>query len=184
MKMNDGLSLWRDNWSPMSEFRRDFDRLFDDWATPVVAPALRTEQSYMPVCDVEELSDHYLLSLEMPGMKKEDIKLEVHEGQLTVSGERQTESSQRQESQRYSERRYGKFQRSFTLPVGIDADKVEANYQDGVLRIVVPKTESAKPRQIKIGNGGSRFFGKFLTQPKEAKEEVHSSSDYGKSVAS
>jgi HSP20 family protein len=177
MKMNNGLSVWRDNWSPLSEFRREFDRLFDDLATPVTTPGLRTDQSFVPACDVEELSDHYLLSLEMAGIKKEDIKLEVNGGQLTVSGERHTESKQKQEGQWYSERRYGKFERSFALPAGIDADKVEANYQDGILRIIVPKSESAKPRQIKIGNGGSIFFGKFLTQPKEAKEEVHSSNE-------
>ena len=77
MKMNNALNIWRDNWNPVSEFRREFDRLFDDWTTPAQAPGLRTEQSFVPACDVEELKDHYLLSIEMPGIKKDDIKLEV-----------------------------------------------------------------------------------------------------------
>jgi HSP20 family protein len=185
MNTNNGLNIWRDTWSPVSDFRREFDRLFDDWTAP--APrGLKTDQSFVPACDVEEADDHYLLTLEMAGIRKEDIKLEFNDGQLMISGERRHEAKQKQEGQWYSERRFGKFQRSFALPAGIDADKVEANYQDGILQVVVPKAESSKPRQIKITNGasGSRFFGKLLGQPKEAKEEMHSSNDYKKSVAS
>jgi len=153
MNSNHGLNIWRDAWSPVSDLRREFDRLFDDWTSP--APrGLRTESTFVPACDVEEGEDHFLLTLEMPGMKRDDIKLEVNDDQLTISGER-----------RYSERRFGKFQRSFALPPGIDTTRVEANYQDGILRIMVPKAESSKPRQIKIGSG---------------KEEQLSSSDYRK----
>jgi HSP20 family protein len=180
MNTNNGLNIWRDTWSPVSDFRREFDRLFDDWTAP----------SFAPACDVEEADDHYLLTLEMAGIRKEDIKLEFNDGQLMISGERRNETKQKREGQWYSERRFGKFQRSFTLPAGIDADKVEANYQDGILHVMVPKAESSKPRQIKITNGagGSRFFGKFLGQaketPKEMKGEIHSSNEYNKSVAS
>ena len=184
MKTNNALSLWRDTWSPVSEFRREFDRLFDDWASPSNAQVLRAEQSFVPACDVEESDDHYLLTLEMAGIRKDDIKLEVNDGQLTISGERRNEA--KQDGQWYSERRFGKFQRTFSVPVGIDADRVEANYQDGILRVMVPKAESAKPRQIKITNGtvGSKFFGRLLNQPKETKDEVRSSNDYSKPVAS
>jgi HSP20 family protein len=172
MNTNNGLNIWRDTWSPVSDFRREFDRLLDDWTAPTPR-GLKTD-------------DHYLLTLEMAGIRKEDIKLEFNDGQLMISGERRHEAKQKQEGQWYSERRFGKFQRSFALPAGIDADKVEANYQNGILHVVVPKAESSKPRQIKITNGtsNSRFFGKFLGQPKEAKEEMHSSNDYNKSVAS
>jgi len=180
MNTNNGLTTWRDAWSPISEFRREFDRLFDDWTTPT-ARTLRTESQFVPACDVEEGEDHYLLTLEMAGVKKDDIKLEVIDNQIVISGERRQENQKKAAGQAYSERRFGRFQRNFALPAGVDAEKVEANYQDGILRVMVPKAESAKPRQIKItnGSGGSKFFGKLLG-PKEAKEEMHSSSDYSK----
>lgn len=180
MNTHNGLTTWRDVWNPISEFRREFDRLFDDWATP--APkSMRQDGHFIPACDVEEGEDHYLLTLEMAGVKKEDVKLEVIDNQIVISGERRQESQRKDTGQAYSERRFGRFQRSFALPAGVDAEKVEANYQDGILRVLVPKAESARPRQIKItnGSGGSKFFGKQLGS-KEAKEEMHSSSDYSK----
>jgi HSP20 family protein len=161
------------------DLRREFDRLFDDWTTPATR-GLRTDYAFLPACDVEEDENHYLLTLEMAGMKKEDIKLEINDGQLMISGERHRESKQREEGRRYSERRFGKFQRSFALPAGIDASRVEANYQDGVLRILVPKAESSKPRQIKIGSGSTGFFGKVLGPQKNEKSELNSPSDYRK----
>ncbi len=179
---NNGLTvwpaIWKDAWSPISDLRREFDRLFDDWATPT-SRGLRTEYTFVPACDVEEDEEHYLLTLEMAGMKKDDIKLEVNDGQLTISGERHQENKRTEDGRRYSERRFGKFQRSFALPVGVDASRVEANYQDGILRVMLPKAESSKPRQIKIGSGSTGFFGKLLG-PKNEKEELHSSSDYRK----
>jgi HSP20 family protein len=176
MNANNGLTVWRDAWSPISDFRREFDRLFDDWASPTPR-GLRADQTFVPACDVEEGEDHFLVTLEMAGIKKEDIKLEVNDGQLTISGERRHETRQKGEGHWYSERRFGKFQRSFALPAGIDANRVEANYQDGILRVMLPKAESSKPRPIKINSGPTGFFGKFLGQPKNEKEELHSSSD-------
>ncbi len=177
MNTNNGLNIWRDTWSPVSEFRREFDRLFDDWASPATARGLRTDQSFVPACEVQEEGDHYLVTLEMAGIKKEDIKLELNDGQLTIFGERRHDSKKKEEGQWYSERRFGKFQRTFALPAGIDANRVEANYQDGILQVLVPKAESSKPRQIKISSGNTGFFGKLLGQPKSEKEELHSSSD-------
>ena len=176
MRTNNSLSTWRDGWSPISEFRREFDRLFDDW-TPS-SHGLRTESSFAPACDVEEAEDHYLLSLEMAGVKKEDVRIEVMDNQLFITGERKTESGSPPGGPLYRERRFGKFSRSFALPAGLDADKVEAHYQDGILRVIVPKVESAKPRQIQITNGGgaSKFFGKFLNRSRE-REEAHSTND-------
>lgn len=176
MQTNNGLSTWRASLSPISEFRREFDRLFDDW-TPS-SRGLRTESTFAPACDVEEAEDHFLISLEMAGVKKEDVKIEVVDSQLFITGERKTESATLSGGPLYRERRYGKFSRSFALPTGLDADKVEAHYQDGMLRVVVPKAESAKPRQIQItnGSGASKFLGKFLNRTKE-KEDMHSTSE-------
>jgi HSP20 family protein len=92
------------------------------------------ERSLSPACDVSETEEKFLLSVDLPGMKKEDIKIELKDQVLTISGERKTE----------------KYQRSFTLPTVVDGNKVEARYEDGVLELTLPKTELAKPRQIEI----------------------------------
>jgi HSP20 family protein len=178
MNNNNGMTLWRDAFSPVSEFRREFDRLFDDWLAPSTH-GLRTESHFVPACEVEEQDDHYLLAVEMAGVRKDDIKMEAFDNQIVISGERRNETHRKEEGRTYSERRYGKFQRTFALPTGVDVSQVEANYQDGILRIVVPKAETAKPKQIKIsdGNSGSKFFSQFLgLQPRklEGKEERQS----------
>ena len=100
MNTNNGLTVWprifNEVWSPNSDLRREFDRLFDDWATPT-SRGLRTDSSFVPACEVEEDKNHYLITLEMAGMKKDDIKLEVNDGQLTISGERHQESKQKED---------------------------------------------------------------------------------------
>lgn len=173
MNYNNEVTFWRDATSPMNEFRREFDRLFVDWLAPATR-GLRTEATFVPPCDVEEEEDHYLLSLEMAGVRNDDIKMEVVDNQIIISGERRNEAKRNQDSFSYSERRYGRFQRAFALPTGANPSQVEAHYQDGILRILVPKAEASKPRQIKITNGstGSGLFSKFLGQSKE-KEEQH-----------
>ena len=173
--MSNGINVWRDAFSPVTDFRREFDRLFDDWLTP--NRGLRTQSSFIPACDVEEQEDHYLLTLEMAGVRKDDIKMELIDNKIVISGERQNESRKKEDAYSYSERRFGRFQRTFAIPVGIDGSQVEANYQDGILRVLVPKAEASKPRQIKIMNGssGSKFFGKLLGQSE--KEEQHLSSN-------
>lgn len=146
----------------MPEFRRELDRLFDDfWATPSAFTGGEAVAAWHPTTDVDEGDDHFLLTLDIPGMKKEDLKIEVHNEQVVVSGERK----QDEKRNGYSERRYGRFYRSFALPTHVDSAKIEAQYQDGVLKIYVPKSEAAKPRTVKIGDsesGGifSRLLGK------------------------
>jgi HSP20 family protein len=160
------------SWNPLFDLRREMDRLFDDFWTPTTT---QTENAWHPACDVEENDDHYLMTVEMPGVPRDQIKIECVDNQVTISGER---SSDQKKSKAYSDRYYGKFYRSFTLPAGVNADKVEANYQDGILRLYVPKAESAKPRQIKITNGSEKgFFGKLLGNTPKEKEGVHSSDE-------
>lgn len=138
--------------------------LFDDFWTPTAA---RRAEAWNPACEVEEDEDHYLLTLEMPGVPEDQIKLEVVDQQLTISGERRGKEDRKKDGTYYTERRFGSFMRSFSLPAGVDADKIEANYEHGLLRIYVPKAASAKPRQIKIGSTvkaeGSKpgFFGRL-----------------------
>jgi HSP20 family protein len=140
------------------------DRLVDD-AFSRSAEATQ----WQPACDLSEVEDHYLLTLEVPGVPQDQIKIDVIDNQINVSGERKSEP---QSGAWYSERRYGGFFRSFSLPAGVDAGKIQAHYQDGILRILVPKAESAKPRQVKITQGSAPgFFGKLLGQSAEKKGE-------------
>jgi HSP20 family protein len=158
----------------MNYLTREMDRLLDDfWAPPRNTRNLQEmEAKWNPPCDVEEADDHYLISLEMAGVPKEQIKIECHDNQILISGERRQESKKKEEGKWYTERRYGKFQRAFTLPAGVEADKVEANYHDGILRVYVPKTEVPQPRQIKITNGpGGGFLSKLLGSTTESKSD-------------
>jgi HSP20 family protein len=111
-------------------------------------------ESHIPSCDVIEKDGKYLLSLDLPGMKKEDIKLELKDGVLTLSGERREDHEEKKGGYRRIERFRGSFERTFWLPEGVKPEQVEANYADGVLRISVPKAGGAladKSQQIKIG---------------------------------
>ncbi len=168
--MNHGTVLWRDAFNPITELRREFDRLFDDCLTPT--QGLRTDSQFVPACEIEEADDHYLLALEVAGVKKDDIKMEVIDNQIVISGERRNNVRKKEDGHTYSERRFGRFQRTFALPIGVDTSQIEANYEDGILRVVVPKAESSKPRQIKIASGaeGTKFLGKLLGQTREKEE--------------
>ncbi|MBN8554861.1 MAG: Hsp20/alpha crystallin family protein [Deltaproteobacteria bacterium] len=157
------LTRWTNNqdsfWG-LSKLQRDIDRMLDDFITP--SRLLNQEgeilPAFSPACDIEETDSYYLVSFDVPGISKDNIKIEVVDDVLTVSGEKRTEQEQKKSAQHLIERSYGQFKRSFTLPAHVDADKVEANYQDGVLTISIAKAESAKPRQIKIGEGKTSLF--------------------------
>ena len=141
----------------------DFDRVVNAMVTPKVAKTV----GFRPACDIDESEDHYMLSFDMPGVKKEDLKIEVEGNNLIISGERQSTSATY-----HSEKYYGKFERSFTLPTSINAEKIEAHYEDGVLNIALPKAEHAKPRSIQIQTSGQGLFGKLLGSKKENTREV------------
>ena len=143
----------------------DFDRLVDSILRPTYARTV----NFQPSCDVSETKDHYLVGFDMPGVKKEDIKIEVQGNQLVISGERHREVRDRDEEFNLRhERMYGKFERSFTLPATIAVDKIEAHYEDGVLNVALPKLETAKARNIQIQSGQGGLLSKFLGSKKEA----------------
>lgn len=173
---NNVMTLWRNTWGPENELRRELDSLFD-WTR--TTPYWATDEATLrPACDVQEEEASYLLTLEVPGVAKEDIKIETLENQIIVSGERKLETKKNSNTYLYSERRFGKFHRTFALPSHIDTDKVEAHYQDGVLRVLVPKAESAKARQVKITNGtNAGFLGRFLGHMKDSRDASTPSSD-------
>jgi HSP20 family protein len=153
------------------------DQLFDTFWT---IPATTREMAWQSA-DIEENDDHYLLTLEMPGIPRDRIKIECVDNQLSISAEKSTKTGK---SQPHMEQRLSRFSRCITLPVNVNADKIEADYQDGVLRLYVPKAESAKPKLIKISNGGATgFFGKLLGKPKEKAEETSTSDPKPNKVA-
>lgn len=122
-----------------------FDRFFDrddrDRSTSAV---------WSPRTDLSETDDRYRIRLDLPGMSKDDISINLQNNTLTVRGERESTRTADDEDYVRVERAFGTFHRTFTLPDAVDADNIEATYEDGVLTIGVPKTEESTPRQIEI----------------------------------
>ena len=138
-------------WQPftgLSNLHSVFDDLFD--GTSERAPAQRNVSKWYPAVDVLEGKDAYLIRAELPGMKKDDIKVEVKDGALVLSGEMKSEKPADGVEYRHVERVAAKFWRSFTLPDNVKQDGIEASYKDGILEIRVAKAEEAKPKQIQI----------------------------------
>jgi HSP20 family protein len=109
--------------------------------------------SFLPAIDVAENDVHYAITVELPGSKKDDVQVELHEGVLTIRGEKKSEREEKKEQRRYVERSYGSFSRSFRLPGDADVTRLEASFKDGVLSITIPKTEQAKPKSIAVKAG-------------------------------
>jgi|Tabmets5t2r1_1033131.scaffolds.fasta_scaffold03383_5 HSP20 family protein len=115
-----------------------------------------TERLWAPALDISERKDAYVVTVEVPGVKADDLDITLEDGLLTIKGERHfTQESTEQQFHRV-ERRYGSFRRSITLPSQVQADRIEASFEDGVLEVVVPKAEEAKPKKISVRAGGGR----------------------------
>jgi HSP20 family protein len=146
-------------WEPLRELgslQNEMNRLFNtvfDTPGPGNGGTLRR---WMPAMDLVEAGDHFVLRADLPGMSEEDIKIEFEDGTLTVSGERKTEHEEREQGYYRVERAFGTFSRSLTLPKGIDADGVSAQFDRGVLEVRIPKPEESKPRRIEIAGGGQQ----------------------------
>ncbi len=135
-----------DRWSSL---RDDLNALFE---LPFLSASDRNGQllnGWSPALDLYQNNDNLVAQIELPGMRKEDIEISLHDGTLTVSGERKMETPEGGEAER-TERYVGKFRRSITLPVRVDAGTVSASYRDGILTVTLPKAEEAKPRQIQV----------------------------------
>ncbi len=145
------LSVWP-GFGRLSDLRDEIDRLFE---TPLAA-LTRTSQllgGWAPAFDMHEDKDNIVVKVEVPGMKKEDIDISLHDGSLSIAGERKTEQKVEDTEVCRAERFFGRFQRTVVLPATVDADKVKAQYKDGVLTITLPKVEEAKPKQIDVQVG-------------------------------
>src|SRR5262245_58925853 len=106
--------------------------------------------SWTPLCDIYEEGDNIVVKAELPGLDRNDIDVQVENNILTLRGERKREKEVKSENLFRTERYYGSFTRSFTLPVTVDTEKIRADYRDGVLQVTMPKVEEAKPRKIKV----------------------------------
>ncbi len=148
----------------------EMDHFFDRWSQNTPANVYQ-DKALSPVSEISETEDYYLMSMDVPGMKKEDIKIELVDNMLTISGERKREKStdENQKFQRY-EKSYGVFKRSFTLPSSVESDKVEARYENGVLELILPKVPAAKPRQIAIQANKSGLFERLVGAKKESEQ--------------
>ena len=122
------------------------DRVFELTGSFSASPAPLCR--WNPAVNVYQDKDRFTVVVELPGLKKEEIEISLHDDTLTIAGERKREESREQEF--LTERLYGKFQRSLTLPTAVDAEKVKASYKDGLLQVDLPKAEEAKPKQIEV----------------------------------
>jgi len=129
--------------------RDEIDRLFELPLTEV-ARTSRLFSGWTPALDLYEEKDNLVVKAELPGMKREDIEVSLHEGSLSISGERKSEEKHQDADVHRTERFFGRFQRTVALPTPVAADKVKAQYQDGILTITLPKTEEAKPKRIDV----------------------------------
>lgn len=137
-------------WGPfrdMLTLRDDMDRLFKSFFSQ--APEER-EGFWAPIVDIEEDNENIMVHAELPGMKKDDIRVSVHGNTLSISGERKHEVETKDKTLHRIERSYGKFVRTISLPTDVKADRIKATYKDGVLTVSLPKPESAKPKQIDV----------------------------------
>ena len=130
--------------SPLVNMNRMFRNFFNEEDWPGFA------SNWAPAVDVSEKDDSVFVRAEIPGMSKDDIKLTVHDGTFTISGEKQQEKTDEKENYYRTERSFGSFCRTFSLPSTIQADKIKANYKDGILMVTLPKVEEAKPKEIAI----------------------------------
>ncbi|MCP4747411.1 MAG: Hsp20/alpha crystallin family protein [Desulfobacteraceae bacterium] len=139
-------------WSPMRDVFKignDFDSIFNNFFAPDTEYASKTAE-WNPAVDIYENEDTYVIKAELPGMKKDEITIDVKERKLILKGERQSENEEKKEKYHYKERIYGKFQRIFILPQETNPETINAEYKDGVLKVQIPKPQEPKPKQIAI----------------------------------
>lgn len=142
------LSAWP-SVGRLADLRDEIDRLFE---APLsgFSSVLQPLGDWAPPMDIHEDKENFVVKAELPGIKKEDVNVSYQDGCLNISGERKTETKSEDTEVYHTERFFGRFQRSVALPAAVAADKIKAQYKDGVLTITLPKTEEAKPKQIDV----------------------------------
>jgi HSP20 family protein len=145
-------------WGPSTDLFRDLDtmqkrmnHMFGDiFGSREGTGDELTFSSWNPAVDVVEREDNFIIEAELPGIKKEDIHISFVNEMLTIRGEKKVEKEEKKKNYHRSERSYGSFSRTFNFPGNVKADKVDAEFNNGVLKVIVPKSEEAKPKQIEV----------------------------------
>jgi HSP20 family protein len=142
-------------WHPVADVAGEFvnmqheiDRMFDRFRGGILDDG--STSTWLPAVDIVENPEGFVVKVEVPGINKNDVKITVQNGVLTLRGERKAEEETKGESYRRVERSRGTFQRSFTLPTSVKSEKIDASYIDGILTITLPKAEEAKPKEIEV----------------------------------
>jgi HSP20 family protein len=143
-------NIWVSPLERLYSLQRELDRAFE-------TDSANGQQTWVPPMDVVETGDEVLCHLEVPGLTPDDIDIRVQDNMLVVAGEKKftSEKEQNEGGFRSVERRYGRFERSFTVPRTVDTDKVTARHENGILTIVLPKMETSKPRRIQVEGASS-----------------------------
>jgi len=159
---NEKSSAAAETWTPFENLRREVDRLFDDFdggffrpfRRPAfdIAPFWRREAKWpaMPAVDVSDTEKAYDITADLPGMDEKNIEVKVSDGILTIKGEKQDEKEEKKKDYYVRERNFGSFERSFQVPEGVDADKIDASFKKGVLTVTLPKKPEAQKAAKKI----------------------------------
>ncbi|NJM33972.1 MAG: Hsp20/alpha crystallin family protein [Rhodomicrobium sp.] len=150
-------------WDPFTNLQREMDQLFNSvrggfWRSPLghtvsdLEPYWRrgAGQALAPAVDIAETDKQYELTAELPGLQPEHVEVKLANGVLTIKGEKKEEKEEKKEGYYLSERRYGSFQRAFAVPDGVDAEKVSADFKNGVLTVVMPKSPEVQEKERKI----------------------------------
>ena len=133
-------------FNPFEDFHQHLDR----WVGNFAGEKDSVGRNWAPAVDIFERGEDTIVRAELPGVRKEDVDLKVENNVLTLRGEKRRDEAAEQEHYHRSERHYGSFTRSFKLPSTVDTSRIQARYENGVLEIVVPKAEEAKPKQIEV----------------------------------
>ncbi len=146
-------------WNPTRELmnmEREFNRMFNSLNRRFKSVDKEDSDDefenavWMPLADISENKDSYLINVDLPGIDKKDVKISFTDGQLTISGERKQEKESKNSTYHRVERSYGKYYRSFNLPKEIKADEIDAEFKNGQLMITIPKSEEVKPKEIEV----------------------------------
>ncbi len=148
------IERWRPRWgiTPWRPFREleEWERRFDDlWGRPLLRLPVE-ERGWMPAVDIFEKEDKFVVKAELPGMKEDDIDVSVVGDTLSIKGEKKTETEIKDEDYYRCERSYGSFYRSIPIPSNVDANKIEASFEDGVLEVTLPKSAKVKPKRVTV----------------------------------
>jgi HSP20 family protein len=145
------MSLVR--WNPARDLmtmREEMDRWFDNFFRSDLPETSLIRGNWEPAVDISETNDDFVITAELPGLTKDDVKISYQDGILNIHGEKKHEKEEKKKNYYRVERSYGAFERSFRLPSRIVVDKIDAKFKDGVLTLMLPKAEEARPKEIPI----------------------------------